>query len=76
MEIKRIKESIKKTREWENMRAKLAKQDAIIDYIAMMSDVELPNESEDKNEQLWKNKEILWPRVLERRDGQKRSCQK
>ena len=52
MEIKRIKESIKKTREWENMRAKLAKQDAIIDYIAMMSDVELPNESEDKNEQL------------------------
>ena len=42
MEYRRIKSSIYEEREKENMRATIAEQTAIIDYIAVMSDIELP----------------------------------
>ena len=44
MEYRQIKTSIYEEREKENMRATIAEQAAIIDYIALMTDVELPTQ--------------------------------
>lgn len=41
MEYRQIKTSVYEEREKENMRATIAEQAAIIDYIALMTDVEL-----------------------------------
>ena len=42
MEYRQIRTSVYEEREKENMRATIAEQAAIIDYIAVMSDIELP----------------------------------
>lgn len=42
MEYRQIRTSVYEEREKENMRATIAEQAAIIDYIAIMSDIELP----------------------------------
>ena len=44
MEYRQIKTSVYEEREKENMRATIAEQAAIIDYIALMTDVELPTQ--------------------------------
>lgn len=44
MEYRQIKTSVYEEREKENMRAAIAEQAAIIDYIALMTDVELPTQ--------------------------------
>lgn len=44
MIINRITEGINKSRENENLLATVAKQAATIDYLAMMSDIEIPTE--------------------------------
>lgn len=44
MEYRQIKTSVYEEREKENMRATIAEQTAIIDYIALMTDVELPTQ--------------------------------
>lgn len=46
---KKIKESIAETKQSENLQAMVAKQEALIDYLAMMTEVELPCEEEDQN---------------------------
>lgn len=51
MEIKIIKE-ISKEREYENLIASQAKQKAMLDYVAMMTDVELPNEGSEVQDEL------------------------
>lgn len=47
MEYRRIRTSVYEEREKENMRATIAKQAAIIDYIAVMSDIDLPATESD-----------------------------
>lgn len=42
MEYRQLKTNIAEEREKENMRATIAEQAAIIDYIAVMTDIELP----------------------------------
>lgn len=44
MEYRQIKTSVYEEREKENMRATIEEQAAIIDYIALMTDVELPTQ--------------------------------
>ena len=44
MEYRQIKTSVYEEREKENMRATIAEQTAVIDYIALMTDVELPTQ--------------------------------
>ena len=44
MEYRQIKTSVYEEREKENMRATIAEQAAIIDYIALMTDVDLPTQ--------------------------------
>lgn len=44
MEYRQIKASVYEEREKENMRATIAEQAAIIDYIALMTDIELPTQ--------------------------------
>ena len=44
MEYRQIKTSVYEEREKETMRATIAEQAAIIDYIALMTDVELPTQ--------------------------------
>ena len=44
MEYRQIKTSVYEEREKENMRATIAEQAAIIDYIALTTDVELPTQ--------------------------------
>lgn len=43
MQIKRMMSSIPAERENENLRAKVEEQAAMIEYISIMTDVELPN---------------------------------
>jgi|O1105metagenome_2_1110794.scaffolds.fasta_scaffold18048_2 hypothetical protein len=50
MEYRQIKTSVYEEREKENMRATIAEQAAIIDYIALMTDVELPTQDTDMEE--------------------------
>ena len=52
MNIYRNRGSLKEQREMENARAEVEKQAAYIDYIAMMSDIDLPEDTieEDSNE--------------------------
>lgn len=38
--------TIAEDRELDNMRAKIAKQSAMIDYLSMMADIELPTEDD------------------------------
>ena len=45
--ITRLKESIAETRERENMRATIAKQQALLEYVAIMADVEIDEEDEE-----------------------------
>lgn len=44
MEYRQIRTSVYEEREKENMRATIAEQAAIIDYIAVMADIEIPAE--------------------------------
>lgn len=46
MVYKRLKRSIPESREYENMLATVAKQESMIEYVAMMGDVDLPSDSE------------------------------
>jgi len=45
--ITRLKESIAEARERENMRATIAKQQALLEYVAIMADVEIDEEDEE-----------------------------
>lgn len=45
--VDRIKIPVKTAKEIEQMAAKLAKQEAMLDYVAIMADVELPDENEE-----------------------------
>ena len=61
MEYRQIKTSVYEEREKENMRATIAEQAAIIDYIALMTDVELPTQDtgmEESEVQQYDNTEI------------------
>lgn len=52
MRYKKLNTTVKEAREADVMRAKVEEQAAMIEYIAIMADVELPEEeSEDINEQ-------------------------
>ena len=55
MEYRQIKTSVYEEREKENMRATIAEQAAIIDYIALMTDVELPTQDTGMEES-----EVQW----------------
>lgn len=46
---KKIKESIAETKQRENLQAIVAKQEALIDYLAMMADIEIPTEEDEQN---------------------------
>lgn len=39
--------TIAEDRERDNLRAEIAKQDALIDYLSMMADIDLPTDEED-----------------------------
>ena len=39
--------TIAEDRERDNLRAEIAKQDALIDYLSMMADIDLPTDDED-----------------------------
>lgn len=49
MKYRQLKTSIAEEREKENMRATIVEQAAIIDYIAIMSDIELPTTDSTEN---------------------------
>jgi hypothetical protein len=49
MFVKKLKKEIAESRAYENMLANVAKQDALIDYIFMMADIDLPS-SETESE--------------------------
>ncbi len=51
--ITRLKKSIAEAREQENMKATVAKQQALLEYVAIMADVEIDDEDEevDDNEE-------------------------
>lgn len=60
MEYRQIKTSVYEEREKENMRATIAEQAAIIDYIALMTDVEPLTQdtgTEESEEQQYDNTE-------------------
>lgn len=48
MKFRKLKTSVAEEREKENLRATVEQQAAIIDYIAMMTDVELPTTGESE----------------------------
>lgn len=47
--IKKMKISIEDKREEERTKAEVEKQGALLEYIAIMSNVDLPEESEEEN---------------------------
>ena len=45
--ITRLRKSIAEAREQENMKAAVAKQQALLEYVAIMADVEIDDEDEE-----------------------------
>lgn len=45
--VKKLKESIAEARERENLKAKVAKQEALLEYVAIMTDVDIDEEGEE-----------------------------
>ena len=51
IKFEKIKSSISKERKNEHMAAELEKQKALLEYVAIMADVELPDEEEQNGTQ-------------------------
>jgi len=45
--VTRLRKSIAESREQENMKATIAKQQALLEYVAIMADVEIDEEGEE-----------------------------
>lgn len=50
MELKKMKTDVREERRRENMAADLEKQKALTEYVAMMTDVDLPTETQEDDE--------------------------
>lgn len=48
MILKKLRETVSEQAQREYLNSQVAKQNALIDYIAMMSDVDLPEDSESE----------------------------
>ncbi len=50
MIIKKLRQSIAEARERENMKAKIAEQEALLEYVAIMADIEIDSDDEEVEE--------------------------
>ena len=58
MLIKKANKTIREARNEEDIQAKVERQEALLDYIAMMTDVEIQEENEDEGSREEESEEV------------------